>query len=286
MNYKQKFLASAIAAIAGSGMLATSAIAESNQSDVTGFNPANPPLGTTSMTSSDSTLTINRTPDGGGTSSFQGEIPFSDSLSAGIIDIINASGFTGSGTGTTIGTGTGTNTATGTGTTTGTGTATGTSTDNNTEIASGTRRSTGLSDFPGSDSDPGTSTATGNLPDGDGSSSNGRDTAIGDNTNCNGDACQSAESETRKITLNDIAELIELDLEKSVEQLAAAEAAATAAESQPRRIVRRISLKGDDNRACVNPAIEARKTLQSKLEDSREFIEKVNNQFNYDNSLW
>jgi hypothetical protein len=83
---------------------------------------------------------------------------------------------------------------------------------------------------------------------------------------------------SRAVTLNDVAELLGGDLNQSLEQLAAAENAAKVA-SDPRRIARRAT------KDCINPAFQARKTVESKLEQSKEFIEQVN-QIQPEKGMW
>jgi hypothetical protein len=84
---------------------------------------------------------------------------------------------------------------------------------------------------------------------------------------------------SRAVTLNDVAELLAGDLNQSLEQLAAAENAAKVADSAPRRIARRAT------KDCINPAFQARKTVESKLEQSKEFIEQVN-QIQPEKAMW
>lgn len=93
----------------------------------------------------------------------------------------------------------------------------------------------------------------------------------------------SAEDASRKITLNDVARLLEDDLDESLEQLAAAEEAVEAADKKPRRIARRSNL--EENRECINPAVQVRENFNTKLKQSRRFIEQIN-QINPENGLW
>jgi len=83
---------------------------------------------------------------------------------------------------------------------------------------------------------------------------------------------------SRAVTLNDVAELLGGDLDQSLNQLAAAENAAKVA-SGPRRIARRAT------KDCINPAFQARKTVESKLEQSQKFIEQVN-QIQPEKGMW
>ena len=329
MNDKHKLLVSAITVIVGSTTLATFAMADTptNLSDTTGIYTSNSTSSNWSFSSGNSGITLTHTNGGGTAQTASGSggttgggdgttvstvgTPVGVNLPPSIIDIITATS-TGTGTATGIGTNTnsGTTTATSTGTNTdgSTTTATGTSTntDGGIETAMGTRRATGEVTSTGNNGDSSSNT-TGNLPDGDGNTANTGDN--GDNvalrnSNCESDLCFGNNEQTEdtvELSFNEIAELIELDLEQSVKQLAAAEAAAKAAESEPRRISRRNSLLENNNSealddadethalgSCPNPAFvasEARKTLQSKLEDSREFIEQVN-QINPDQGIW
>ncbi|WP_036483336.1 hypothetical protein [Myxosarcina sp. GI1] len=98
---------------------------------------------------------------------------------------------------------------------------------------------------------------------------------------CVGESCQQASlGETQEITLNEIAELLELDLDSSIEQLARAEDEVQKAALEPRRIVRRSSQD-----ACVNPYIKASQEVESKLEQSKKFIEQVD-PIEPQNELW
>ena len=93
-----------------------------------------------------------------------------------------------------------------------------------------------------------------------------------------------AASQPREVTINEVAKLLETDLNQSLEQLATVESAVATAEEAPRRIARKRNLE-DDTRACVNPAIQARKNVAEKLEQSQGFIEQVN-QINPNDGLW
>jgi hypothetical protein len=84
---------------------------------------------------------------------------------------------------------------------------------------------------------------------------------------------------SRAVTLNDVAKLLGSDLNQSLDQLAASENAAKTADSAPRRIARRAT------KDCINPAFQARKTVESKLEQSKKFIEQVN-QIQPEKAMW
>lgn len=111
------------------------------------------------------------------------------------------------------------------------------------------------------------------------SAAEGDGSAFG-STRCTGDLCQESATETQEITLDEIAELLELDLERSLERLALAEDAVEKAASEPRRIVRRST-----ERECVNPYIRARDEVDRKVEQAQEFIEQVE-PINPENRLW
>lgn len=98
-------------------------------------------------------------------------------------------------------------------------------------------------------------------------------------TICFSDPCVPSGESTRAITLNELAELMEKDLQQSLNDLAAAEAAEKRAEGQPRKFVRRRSSD------CVNPAIQAREIVSTKLEESQKFVEQIE-QLNPDNNIW
>jgi hypothetical protein len=205
VNYQKLLLATAIAAIAGGG-IATSVMA--NQSDVTGYNPANP-SGNWSITPGKSGIVV--TPKTGGSNTVTGRginisLPPGFNLPPGIIELIA-----------------------------------GAINDPNIKTAMGTRRSTGLSE-------------------GDG---------IGE----------------VELSFNDIAELIQNDINKSIAELAAAKDGT----SGPRRIARRSGVS-DAAAACENSdstvaVTEARQTLNRKLEDSRKFIEQMNS-VNPNRNIW
>ena len=95
-------------------------------------------------------------------------------------------------------------------------------------------------------------------------------------TICFSNPCVPSGESSKAITLNELANLIEDDLQQSLNELAAAE---EIGDNQPRRFVRRRSSD------CINPAIQARETVQTKLEESRQFIEQIE-QLNPDNNIW
>lgn len=262
MNYQKWLLASAIAAIAGGATLATTALA--NQSDVTGTNAINSPGASWSFSpGGGSGVTI----DGFGTTTTQGSgssgtsgtiievagVPSGFNLPSGIVDIITAY---------TTGTGTGASTNNDTGVATN---PDGSPVNPDLETAMGTRRST---DFNiDVDGDPATSSIEGN-------------------SNCESDLCvdNAQQADEIELSFNEIAELIESDLDRTVEQLAAAEAAAQQLEDEPRRIARSSSL----SEKCPNPKIaaaKARKTLQDKLDNTKMFIEQME-LINPDTNIW
>lgn len=98
-------------------------------------------------------------------------------------------------------------------------------------------------------------------------------------TICFSNPCVPSGESTKAVTLNELADLIEDDLQQSLNELAAAEAAEEIGDNQPRRFVRRRSSN------CINPAIQARETVQTKLEESQQFIEQIE-QLNPDNNIW
>lgn len=98
------------------------------------------------------------------------------------------------------------------------------------------------------------------------------------NSNLEGQEASLAKSQA--ITLDEIAELLEMDLELSLEELAMAEDSVQKAASEPRRIVRRGSLN-----ECVNPYIKASEEVERKIEQSKKFIEQVD-PIEPQNSLW
>ena len=94
----------------------------------------------------------------------------------------------------------------------------------------------------------------------------------------------STTNQPQEVSVNDVAELLQTDIDRSLEQLSEVEAAVKTAEAAPRRIARRRNL-AEGTRACINPAIQVRQQVAEKLEQSRDFIEEVN-QIDPNNGLW
>ena len=86
------------------------------------------------------------------------------------------------------------------------------------------------------------------------------------------------------VSINDVAKTLQTDIDRSLEQLSKVEEAVKTAEAEPRRIARRRNV-AEDTRACINPAIQVRQQVAEKLEQSRDFIEEVN-QIDPNNGLW
>lgn len=93
-----------------------------------------------------------------------------------------------------------------------------------------------------------------------------------------------AANQPREVSINDVANLLQTDLNQSLEQLSNVEATVQAAEEAPRRIVRRRNV-ADETRVCVNPAIQARQEAADKLKQSQDFIEDIN-QIDPNDALW
>ncbi len=125
---------------------------------------------------------------------------------------------------------------------------------------------------------------------------------------CLTDACAPANgSDSNTISVNDLAHLVESDLNQALSDLVAAEQAAAngaVATDDSRQIVRRESdancgcVPGESNivRKLSNPnnsnishnvktVTEARQIVETKLEESRIFVEQIN-QLKPENSLW
>ncbi|MDJ0531172.1 MAG: hypothetical protein QNJ70_01540 [Xenococcaceae cyanobacterium MO_207.B15] len=96
---------------------------------------------------------------------------------------------------------------------------------------------------------------------------------------CASAPCLPSEDGGKAITLNDLAKLIEEDLSRSLNDLAAAESLEQVVANQPRRIVRRSSNN------CISPAVEARREVTTKLEQYRDFVEQME-KLKPDNSIW
>ena len=109
-----------------------------------------------------------------------------------------------------------------------------------------------------------------------GSTGDGSDTATqqgGESetiTICLGNPCLPDEDGGKAITLNDLAKLIEDDLNQSLSDLLAAEELERKAAYKPRRSARRRS-----SNACISPVVKARREFITKLQQSREFAEKI-----------
>lgn len=114
-----------------------------------------------------------------------------------------------------------------------------------------------------------------------GNSLEGRNTT--EITICLIEPCVPGENTDKAITLNDLAKLIEADLNQSLSDLAAAEALEQDIANQPRRIVRRRS--SSDPNACVSPVAAARQEVTTKLEQSRQFLEQIE-QFQPEKNIW
>ena len=89
-------------------------------------------------------------------------------------------------------------------------------------------------------------------------------------TICLGNPCLPDEDGGKAITLNDLAKLIEDDLNQSLSDLRAAEELERQAAYKPRRIARRRS-----SNACISPVGEARREFITKLQQSGEFAKKI-----------
>ena len=98
-------------------------------------------------------------------------------------------------------------------------------------------------------------------------------------TICLSNPCLPSGEGTRAISLNELAELIENDLQNSLQELAAAEASEQRANNQPRKFVRRRASN------CISPAIQARKTAEQKLAESQKFVQQIE-QLNPENNIW
>lgn len=90
---------------------------------------------------------------------------------------------------------------------------------------------------------------------------------------CLSDPCVGS-GEGTSISLNDLAKLMQEDIEKSLSDLAEAET-----NQEPRRFARRRSTD------CANTAVQLRETIASKLETSQKFVEQLK-KMSPDNSAW
>ncbi len=92
-----------------------------------------------------------------------------------------------------------------------------------------------------------------------------------------------SDNQTTELTLNEVAEALQTNLQQSLDNLAAAENKDTLADSGPRRITRRSSEA--EARECVNPVYEARQMAERQLEETKKFIQQVN-QIEPEKNLW
>ena len=92
-------------------------------------------------------------------------------------------------------------------------------------------------------------------------------------TICSSNPCTPKDDTGVAITLNDLAKLIEEDLNQSFNDLVAAEQLERELAEQPRRIIKRTPRR--DSTACVSPALEARREFQEKLQNSQDFVEQM-----------
>lgn len=97
------------------------------------------------------------------------------------------------------------------------------------------------------------------------------------------DSGTGSDNQTTELTLNEVAEALQKNLQQSLDNLAAAEDQAKLADSGPRRIARRSSEA--EARECVNPVYEARQMAERQVEETKKFIEQVN-QIEPDKNLW
>ena len=102
-------------------------------------------------------------------------------------------------------------------------------------------------------------------------------------TICSSDPCIPQGDTEAAITLNDLAKLIEEDLNQSFNDLLAAEQLEQELADQPKRIIKRTSRRDSTN--CVSPAIEARQEFEEKLENYQEFVTEMD-RFKPENDAW
>ena len=98
-------------------------------------------------------------------------------------------------------------------------------------------------------------------------------TANGSIVDCSSKSCLEVnDTQPREVTINEIAEALEKGLEQSLDNLAAAEKKVQLAKAGPRRIARRSAI---GNRTCVNPVYQVREVIREQLNESKKFIEQV-----------
>ena len=287
-----------LAFLATVGTLATSTpvtaqdASATNQSDASGVQITSPP-----------TVTIDNL-NGNGIPNVTVFDPSTGIISGGGIDNpIQFGSGNGSGSGLGTGSGTGTGSGGGSGGATGSGAGTG----------SGSGSGGGLGTPTSGESDStngGGNSQTANAPEG---SDSGEASSLAiEKSDCTTVACLEAQDSPQKITLNDAAELLESNLDDSLETLVAAEEGSSQADAigtepqdgEPRRIARNNARRNttDENArrivrnssrcvtGCANPqrptfearqveateVAEAREVVERQLEASQKFIEQVN----------
>ncbi|HEY9770398.1 MAG TPA: hypothetical protein V6C71_18225 [Coleofasciculaceae cyanobacterium] len=97
------------------------------------------------------------------------------------------------------------------------------------------------------------------------------------------DSGTGSDNQTTEVSLNEVAEALQKNLQQSLDNLAAVENEYKLADSGPRRIARRSS--EPEARECINPVYEARQMAKRQLEETKKFIEQVN-QIEPEQNLW
>ena len=268
---------------------------DTNLSDVTG-----------TQTTNSSTVTIDAT-------NGNGSVPNTPNISDNGVVSVNGTNIqidVGSSRGSSAGTGSsaGIGSGSGSGSGLGSGTGTGSSSGSGTGLGTPTIRESGSTD-----GSSGSQTA-GNTPEGSDGGNEGR--VVREKGECLAENCLEASNEPQKITLNEVAELLENNLDDSIDNLIAVEnpedgmadnsgVALTdrPEEGEPRRIVRNARRNTSDEDArrivrnssncvngCANPdrrtvearqindrqVAAAREIVERQLEESQKFIEQVN----------
>ncbi len=92
-----------------------------------------------------------------------------------------------------------------------------------------------------------------------------------------------SDNQITEVTLNEVAEALQKNLQQSLDNVAAVENEAKLADSGPRRITRRSSEA--EARECVDPVYEARQMAERQLQETKKFIQQIN-QIEPEQNLW
>ena len=164
-------------------------------------------------------------------------------------------------------------------------------------LGSSSGSGSGLGSSTPGDSGFGSGSGNGDLTTPDGSDAESSNNALGKGE-CETVACLSARDGSQEVSLNDVAKLLEDNIDASLDDLIAAEKL-NDGESEQASITRRITRKNSCAARCVDSdcsaaergqdsnrlTAEAREVVEKQLVESQKFIEQVN-LVDPDNNLW